>query len=150
MMTRDMAPGSVMLVSACLVGVLCRFDGRSSLDERVVRLARQYRLVPVCPEQLGGLPTPREPVELQHGRAISADGQDMTDMFRRGVEQVMRIALVTGARGALLQPRSPSCGVRQVYDGTFSGRLIPGRGMLAAALDQAGCRLFSLEDIDPE
>lgn len=148
MMTRDILDGAPILVSACLVGIHCRYDGGCSRDERVLRLARRVCLVPVCSEQLGGLPTPRESVELRQGRAVCADGRDMTAFFQRGVEQVLRIVELTGARTAILQPRSPSCGSRMVYDGSFSGRLIPGQGMLATSLDRAGIRLLDPDDLD--
>ncbi len=147
MMTRDVPEGAVVLVSACLLGIFCRYDGRCTGDERVLALTRRFRLVPVCPEQLGGLSTPRPSVELRQGRAVCADGRDVTEAFRRGVDQVARIAFLTGARTAILQPRSPSCGVGRIYDGTFSGRLVPGQGMLAACLQQTGVRLFTPEDL---
>lgn len=148
MMTRDVPEGAVVLVSACLLGVFCRYDGRCTSDDRVLALTRRFRLVPICPEQLGGLSTPRPPVELRQGRAVCIDGFDVTEAFQRGVEQVAHIASLTGARTAILQPRSPSCGVGLIYDGTFSGRLVPGQGMLATCLEQTGVRLFSPDDLD--
>lgn len=147
MMTREVPDGAVVLVSACLLGVMCRYDGRCTGDDRVRALARRYHFVPVCPEQLGGLPTPREPVELRQGRAVCANGRDVTEAFRRGVEQAARIASLTGATAAILQPRSPMCGARLIHDGTFSGRLVPGHGMMAACLDQIGFRLLTPDDL---
>lgn len=146
-MTRDVPDGSVVLVSACLLGVFCRYDGRCVTDERVVGLATRVHLVPVCPEQLGGLPTPRDPVELRQGRAVCKNGRDVSEAFARGVGQVLHIGALTGARAAILQPRSPSCGVTEIYDGAFSGVRIPGQGMLAARLAQAGYRLFEPADM---
>ncbi len=139
--------GAVVLVSACLLGVFCRYDGHCVPDGRVLGLAARLRLVPVCPEQLGGLSTPRDPVELRQGRAVCKNGRDVSDAFVRGVGQVLHIGTLTGARAAILQPRSPSCGVTHIYDGTFSGDLVPGQGMLAARLAQAGYRLFEPEDM---
>lgn len=137
-----------VLVSACLLGVYCRFDGRMETDGRVSELAARRLVIPVCPEQLGGLPTPRDAVELSRGRALTRSGADVTEAFRRGVEQVLRIARLTGARAAVLQPRSPSCGLGVIYDGTFSGVRIAGHGMLAGRLAEEGFALCTPEDID--
>jgi len=138
-MTRPpLHPGEPVLVSACLLGIHCRYDGRTEVDERVLALAGRHVLVPVCPEQLGGLPTPRDAVEISGGRAVTRSGADLSEAFRLGADQVLRIAALTGARVAILQPRSPSCGAGEIYDGTFSGRRIPGDGILAAGLRGMG------------
>ena len=150
-MTRDdfrPAQGRCILVSACLLGVYCRYDGRMEADERITALADRFTLIPVCPEQLGGLPTPRQPVELLQGKAVTRDGSDLTEAFRRGVEQVVRIARLTGARTAVLQPRSPSCGIGLIYDGTFSGTRIPGHGMLAGRLADEDFLLCTPDGLD--
>jgi uncharacterized protein YbbK (DUF523 family) len=150
-MTSDDLRGELrgpVLVSACLLGVYCRYDGRMETDGRVSELASRRLLIPVCPEQLGGLPTPRDAVELNRGRAVTRSGADVTEAFRLGVEQVLRIARLTGARAAVLQPRSPSCGLGVIYDGTFSGVRIPGHGMLAGRLAEEGFLLCTPEDID--
>ncbi len=149
MMTRaDLMPGEPVLVSACLLGIYCRYDGRCESDERVMSLAERHTLIPVCPEQLGGLPTPREAVELSRGRALARNGADLTEAFRRGAAQVEAIARLTGARVAVLQPRSPSCGIGVVYDGSFSGTRIAGHGMLAEALEKMGLLLLDPDDLD--
>lgn len=149
MMTRtDLLPGEPVLVSACLLGVYCRYDGRCESDARVVALAERHIVVPVCPEQLGGLPTPRAPVELCQGRALTDHGVDLTEAFRRGAAQVETIARLTGARVAVLQPRSPSCGIGIVYDGSFSGTQIAGHGILAEALEKMGLLLLVPGDLD--
>lgn len=150
-MTRDdfTAHGAKpVLVSACLLGLYCRYDGRMECDARVEALAARFTLIPVCPEQLGGLPTPREAVELLQGRAVARGGTDVTEAFARGVEQVTRIARLTGARAAVLQPRSPSCGIGTIYDGTFSGVRIAGHGMLAGRLADEGFLLCTPDDLD--
>jgi uncharacterized protein YbbK (DUF523 family) len=150
-MTRDdfrPGQGRCILVSACLLGVYCRYDGRMEADERVTALADRFTLIPVCPEQLGGLPTPRQPVELLQGKAVARDGSDLTEAFGRGVEQVVRIARLTGARTAVLQPRSPSCGIGLIYDGTFSGTRIPGHGMLAGRLADEDFLLCTPDGLD--
>jgi uncharacterized protein YbbK (DUF523 family) len=134
-MTRtDLKGGGPILVSACLLGIYCRYDGRCETDERVMALSKDHILIPVCPEQLGGLPTPRSAVELLDGRAVTRDGADLTEAFERGVQQVLRVARLTGARAAVLQPRSPSCGRGIIYDGTFSGTRIEGDGALTQCL----------------
>ena len=143
----DVPPGGRILVSACLLGIYCRYDGRMETDERVAALADRFVLIPVCPEQLGGLPTPREPVEILRDRAVTPSGADVTAAFERGVAQVLRIADLTGSRAAVLQPRSPSCGIGLVYDGTFTSTRVPGNGMLAGRLADEGFFLARPEDI---
>ena len=150
-MTRDDFQGKgrqPLLVSACLLGVYCRYDGRMETDGRVADLASRFTLIPVCPEQLGGLPTPRDAVELSGEKALTRSGTDVTEAFCRGVEQVLRIASLTGARAAVLQPRSPSCGIGVIYDGTFSGVRIDGHGMLAGRLEEEGFLLCTPEGLD--
>ena len=139
--------GATVLVSACLLGVYCRYNGECLTNNKLLDLARQVTFIPVCPEQLGGLPTPREPVEWVKGRALCPSGLDVTAAFERGVTQVLRIAALTQARFAILQPRSPSCGIDKIYDGSFSGRLIPGHGLLALGLQEAGCILYTPDDL---
>ena len=137
-----------VLVSACLMGLECRYDGRDNRCARIDALASRAALVPVCPEQLGGLPTPRTPAERLGARVLTRDGRDVTDAFRRGAEQALRLKEMLGARYALLKARSPSCGARGVYDGSFSGRVIPGEGVAAEALRRAGVRTFTEDEID--
>ena len=147
-MTRtDLEGCGPILVSACLLGIYCRYDGRCETDERVMALSRDHVLIPVCPEQLGGLPTPRAAVELLDGRAVTRDGADLTEAFERGVGQAMRVAGLTGARMAVLQPRSPSCGRGIIYDGTFSGTRVEGDGVLAQALAARGVALLVPDDL---
>ncbi len=147
-MTRtDLEGCGPILVSACLLGIYCRYDGRCETDERVMALSRDHVLIPVCPEQLGGLPTPRAAVELLDGRAVTRDGADLTEAFERGVGQAMRVAGLTGARVAVLQPRSPSCGRGIIYDGTFSGTRVEGDGVLAQALAARGVALLVPDDL---
>ncbi len=147
-MTRtDLEGCGPILVSACLLGIYCRYDGRCETDERVMALSRDHVLIPVCPEQLGGLPTPRAAVELLDGRAVTRDGADLTEAFERGVGQAMRVAGLTGARVAVLQPRSPSCGRGIIYDGTFSGTRVEGDGVLAQALAARGVTLLVPDDL---
>ena len=102
----------------------------------------RLRLVPVCPEILGGLPTPRTPSERQGERVVSKTGADVTAAYRKGAEEALRLARLFGCRKALLKERSPSCGRGQIYDGSFSGRLIPGDGVTARLLEQEGIAVF--------
>ena len=135
-----------LLVSACLLGTACRYNGTGCADERVLRLARFHSLIPVCPEQLGGLPTPRPPVELRDGRAAAKDGHDCTGPFQKGTEETLRLAKLLRCGAAVLKSRSPSCGCGQIYDGTFSGKLVPGNGLTAQKLLEAGIAVCSEDE----
>ena len=130
-----------ILISACLLGVCCRYDGASKPHPLAAALAERHTLVPVCPEQLGGLPTPRPPAEIQGDQVVTRDGRDVTEAYRRGAEAAAQLARLTGAQAAILKERSPSCGSGAVYDGTFSGVLTEGWGVTAALLRQQGLRV---------
>lgn len=127
-----------ILVSACLLGLRCRYDGRSKPSAAVLALGEKHTLLPLCPEQLGGLPTPRPPAEWQGERIVDRAGQDVTEAYRRGGEEAVRLAKLTGCRWAILKERSPACSCDRIYDGSFSGILREGRGSAAEALEQAG------------
>lgn len=143
----------MIIVSACLAGVRCRYDGRACPDEEVLALVAGGRALPVCPEQLGGLPTPRRPAEISGGdgagvlsgeaRVVANDGRDVTGMFVLGAEETLRLARLVSARRAIFKSRSPSCGTGAIYDGTFSGRIRPGDGVSAAILKKAGIAVES-------
>ena len=135
-----------MLISACLLGVQCRYDGGGQAIPQLRRLMERYELIPICPEQLGGLPTPRVPAERQDDRVVTRDGRDVTDAFARGAEQACRIAGLYGAQLALLKARSPSCGWGEIYDGSFSGRKIPGSGVAAEQLASMGVSIYNEDD----
>lgn len=130
-----------LLVSACLLGAPCRYDGKSKRVEQVCVLAQRYELIPVCPEQLGGLPTPRLPSERRGERVVMADGSDVTENYRRGAEKALALCLAHGCAAAVLKEKSPSCGCGRIYDGTFSRRLIDGSGVTAELLQQNGIRI---------
>lgn len=132
-------------VSACLLGQNCKYNGKNNRSERVLRFIEGHEVIPVCPETAGGLSTPRSPVELQNGRAINANGEDVTAFFQAGVEKT--IAQLESIDLAILQPRSPSCGCKQIYDGTFSKTLINGKGMFAQALEKAGIPMLEETEI---
>ena len=127
-----------ILVSACLLGVRCRYDGKSKPHPAVERLMEQHTLIPVCGEILGGLPTPRVSAERQGERVVTADGRDVTAAYRRGAEEVLRLAERDGCKAAILKERSPSCGSGRIYDGTFTGTLTDGWGVTAELLRDHG------------
>ena len=137
-----------VLVSACLLGVICRYDGKCAEAEAVRREACARGWIPVCPEQLGGLCTPRTPAERRGDRVCTRDGGDVTEAYRRGTEEALRLAKLYGAKYALLKERSPSCGSGIIYDGTFSGMRVPGDGMTAQKLKQTGIQVFGETRLD--
>ena len=132
-------------VSACLLGHDCKYNGGNNRSQKVLNYTEGHEVIPVCPEVAGGLPTPRVPVELKDGRAINRNGEDVTDFFLKGVEKEM--AKMQDIDLAILQPRSPSCGCKQIYDGTFNKTLINSKGMFAQALAEAGIPLMDGDDV---
>lgn len=131
-----------ILVSACLLGVNCRYDGGNGKQEEVVSLMKDYNLIPVCPEQLGGLMTPRLPAERQADGSVKNDqGQDVTEYFKRGAKETLRVGTLYGCKRAILKERSPSCGHGIIYDGTFTGTRTGGSGMTAALLEENGIQV---------
>ena len=136
-----------ILVSACLLGENCKYNGGNNRNERVLRYVEGHEIIPVCPEMLGGLPCPRKPVEWVGDRVLTRDGDDCTENFRLGVKRAMDIIGDKHIDLAILQSRSPTCGVRQIYDGTFSRHKIDGQGLLARALAARGIRLMDAEDV---
>jgi len=135
------------ICSACLLGIKCRYDGKSKLNKKILELAKKEILIPVCPEQLGGLPTPREPAEQKGKKVITKSGKDLTQNFKKGARQVLKIAKLFGVKEAILKQRSPSCGCGQIYDGTFSGKIIRGDGVTAASLKRNGIKVISEEEL---
>ena len=135
-------------VSACLLGEPCRYDGQAKPSGRVLALARAYELVSVCPEVLGGLPVPREPAERRGDRVFTRSGGDVTEAYRKGAEETLRIARESGCAFCVLKARSPSCGCGRIYDGTFSGTVVPGDGVAAELLKRHGFRVSTEEDPD--
>ncbi len=142
---------SPILISACLLGTPCRYDGASKPCEGLISLAERRELIPVCPEVMGGLPTPREPSELQaDGSVRNQRGEDVTEQYRRGAEQVLAIAEEHGCRVAILKEKSPACGSGRIYDGSFSGTLTDGYGVCAELLRQNGITVLGESTVDPE
>lgn len=129
-----------LLISACLLGERCRYDGESKpLDEDILqKLNEKYTLLPVCPEKAGGLPAPRVPAERRGDRVVNRNGADVTDNYRRGAGEALALARRYNCKIALFKERSPSCGAGKIYDGTFSGKLTEGYGVSAEALISNG------------
>ena len=137
-----------ILVSACLLGAACKYSGGDNLCPKVAALVEKYHLVPVCPEQLGGLPTPRTPAERQGDRVITRDGRDVTNAYLRGAQETLKLATLFGCDTAILKARSPSCGAHGIYDGSFTGTVIPGSGVTAALLAASGIRIITEEELE--
>ena len=132
-----------ILVSACLLGTPCRYDGKSKPCSQVAALKDRFDFIPVCPEVMGGLSTPRLPCEIQNGLVIRKDGQDLTSFYQQGARAALKLAKDNGCKLAILKEKSPSCGTHCRYDGTFSGTLINGRGLTAELLAENGIRTLS-------
>ncbi len=134
-----------LLISACLMGCNCKYNGGNNAlpPEALAALRERYRLIPVCPEAAGGLPTPHVPSERRGGSVVTRDGRDVTAAFRRGAEIAGMLAERYGARLALLKSGSPSCGSGAVYDGSFTGTLTPGDGVTAEYLKSKNLIIFS-------
>ena len=137
-----------ILVSRCLLGDPCRYDGASRPCPAVEALRARYDLIPICPERDGGLPVPRVPCERRGDCVVSKDGRDLTAPYRLGAERALERAKESGANVAVLKSNSPSCGVGRIYDGTFSGNLTDGDGVTAELLKAAGIELYTESDIE--
>lgn len=137
-----------ILISACLLGAACRYDGQRKTYAAAEQLMDRYHLIPICPEQLGGLPTPRPAAERLGDRVITNLGGDVTCQYRRGAEESLRLAAYFGVKAAVLKARSPSCGSRQIYDGTFTGTLTDGLGVTAELLTQHGIQVYDETEIN--
>lgn len=135
-----------ILVSACLMGESCKYNGGDNYSEKLAALLQGHEVIAVCPECAGGLPTPRIPCEIVNGVVTNRAGEEKDAEFRLGAEKCLQIALDEDVELAILQSRSPSCGVKQVYDGTFSGRLVEGKGIFAALLEEAGIPAIDAEE----
>jgi uncharacterized protein YbbK (DUF523 family) len=140
----------IYIVSACLAGINCRYDGGNNLCAKVVDLVKQKKAIPVCPEQLGGLCTPRNPCEIADGRVLDSEGTDLTESFMRGVAESLKIAKMCGCNAAILKQRSPSCGYGKIYDGSFTRKVISGNGFLARALSENGLTVYTEESLPSE
>jgi len=129
------------------LGIKCRYDGKSKPHEKVLDLSKKEVLIPICPEQLGGLSTPREPSEQRGDKVFTKNGKEVTKNFVEGAKEVLKLAKVFNVKEAILKQRSPSCGSGQIYDGTFSKNLIEGDGVTTALLKRNGIKVISEEDL---
>ena len=135
------------LVSACLIGMKTRYDGKVKPNEKVLEMFKKGELIPICPEQLGGLSTPREPAEQKDNKVFTKSGLNITDKFERGAQEVLQVAKLLNIKEAILKSKSPSCGCGKIYDGTFTGKLIAGDGVTAKLLKENGIKIITEEEI---
>lgn len=135
-------------MSACLLGVKCRWDAKFKPCDKAIELFKKGNVIPVCPEQLGGLPTPRIPQEIQKdGRVLNKEGKDVTEEFKKGAEETLRIAKLLGVKEFIGKSKSPSCGFGKTYDGTFSDTLINGNGITADLLSKNEIKVITEKDL---
>lgn len=137
----------MIVVSACLAGFNCRYDGDNNENEKIVELVKKGEAIPVCPEQLGGLTTPRKPVELKEGSALTKDGEDLTEEFMNGANQVLDICKKYHCKKAILKAKSPSCGSGLIHNGNFEKAFVKGNGITAQLLKDNGIHVISENDI---
>lgn len=137
-----------IMVSACLLGENCKYNGGNNYSERLSELLQGHEVISVCPEVLGGLSIPRTPGEIVDGEVRTREGKSLDAEFRRGAEIAMEMVREKKPDLVVLQSRSPSCGVNQVYDGTFSGKKIPGHGVFAEMVISAGFRVLDIEEAE--
>ncbi|MBT3395454.1 DUF523 domain-containing protein [archaeon] len=135
------------IVSACLAGIECRWDGKSKPCQKVIDLVKTGKAIPICPEELGGLATPREPSEQKNNKILTKSGKDLTQEFESGAEKALRIAKLNNCTKAILKSKSPSCGSKKIYDGTFSNKLIEGEGIFTKILRQNGIKVLNEDEI---
>lgn len=136
-----------ILVSACLLGKNCKYNGSNNLNQRVLDFIEGHEVIGVCPEQLGGLSTPRLPAEIVDGIVTNKEGISVDVQFRKGAQTALAVALEKKVDLAILQSRSPSCGVNEIYDGNFSGKKIKGQGVFAKLLSAHGIKVLDAEDV---
>ena len=134
-----------VLVSACLLGVDCKYNGGNNYDEEIFKKLEKYELIPVCPEIFGGLSTPRKPSEIVGDKVINNEGLDVTNSFKRGAEETLELAKKLGVKKAILKAKSPSCGNGKIYDGTFTGTIIDGDGITTKLLKENGIEVITLK-----
>lgn len=131
-----------IIVSACLLGVSCRYDGNSKPNEKIIDLKEKYNLIPICPEIMGGLPTPRMPAEIKDGRVKTENGIDVTEEYKKGAGEAIKLAKLFGCKKAILKENSPSCGCGKIYNGEFTRTLKDGNGITAELFMKNGIDVF--------
>ncbi len=141
----------MIFVSACLAGINCKYSGGNNFNQKIFDMVKEGKAIPICPEQLGGLETPRNPAEIriidgiQH--VIDNKGNDLTKQFEKGAKEVIEFAKQLGVKSFILQPRSPSCGIGKIYSGNFDGKLVTGNGVLVELCKNNGIEAINCEDI---
>lgn len=136
-----------ILISACLIGIDCRYNGSGFMLENIHRLKQKYNLIPFCPEIYGGLPTPREPCEIISNKVITKSGKDVTEQYRNGATEALHTAQLFDCKIAILKENSPSCGNGKIHSGNFDGKLIDGYGMTAKLLIENGIKVYGESQI---
>ena len=136
-----------IMVSACLMGENCKYNGGNNLSEKVLEFVKGHEVIVVCPEVMGGLPTPRIPAEIVNGTVTAKDGRNVDKEFRKGAGIALEMAKENQVDLVILQSRSPSCGPKQIYDGSFSGKKIEGQGVFAKMLIENGFQVIDVEDL---
>ncbi len=139
-----------ILVSACLLGANCKYSGGNNFCPEVLNLQKNHTLIPACPEQLGGLSTPRPPAERTGERVVTCEGADVTQFYRRGAQETLALAKRLGVQCAILKARSPACGCGAIYDGTFTHKVVAGRGVAAQMLEESGIPVYTEENLPKE
>ena len=137
-----------ILISACLVGENCKYNGGNNLNPKIDALLEKYDLIPFCPEEEGDLPTPRNPSEIKGDKVYMDNGDDVTDNFNKGAKKALMLCLYLKIKIAVLKERSPSCGTHQIHDGLFKNQLIDGMGITAKLLKENGIKVYSEDEID--
>ncbi|MBQ1710128.1 MAG: DUF523 domain-containing protein [Treponema sp.] len=137
-----------VIVSACLAGDNCKYNGGNNLNQKMMEFLQTHEMIKVCPEVLDGLPTPRPSAEIVDGKVMNTEGKNITKEFTLGAQKAFEIVQQENPDLIILQSRSPSCGIKQIYDGTFSGNKIPGHGLFADLCIKAGYNVLDIEDID--
>lgn len=133
-------------VSACLLGLNYKYNGRNNYSEELEKLLEKHEVIPICPEVLGGLPIPRNPSEIVKGEVLTNKGKSVDKEFRNGAKKALKIVKESGAELVILQSRSPSCGLGKIYDGSFTGRLVEGDGVFVKLLKDEGIKVVDVSD----
>lgn len=136
-----------ILVSACLLGINCKYDGENNKNDKVIEYIKDKEVIPICPEIMGGLPTPRIPSEIKDNKVITKENKDVTNSFYKGAEEVLYLAKLLNAKKALLKAKSPSCGVGEIYDGTFTHTKIKGDGITTRLLKENNIEVITELDL---
>ena len=137
----------MILVSACLCGINCKYNGKNNYNEKIFNLVKEGKAIPICPEQLGGLSTPRNPSEIKDSKVINNKKEDVTDNFIKGATEVLELAKKLNIEKAILKSKSPSCGKGKIYSGNFDGKLVDGNGILTDLLIKNGIEVISSDEI---